>query len=417
MDVLTTQRWYSLPRASTRSAYIQLLIFIAILLPSPLGNTISLAALNGITILLCTACICIFRIPIKVAYFGTLVALVWSCVIGFSTLVGNLENAIMRDAFDLHRPFLYTLCFAAAFSVKNAGPILRAIKFSLLAIVGIYIAQRFFISDVHYLYTRHVYVRAQAIFGNPYDFAYCLCLMQFYALSKTIRKISIFHAIAFALFSWLLIKTQSRTGILISLIGCTYLICLVGIAEKKLFRIFLVLTTLFSGAIYLIPHIEENYSYIYNGISGLFLKGVTKVGSSAKRLDDILRSIWAVDSLFVAFIGNGVAKYSDAGRLLESQYALYLNRYGVFGIFTLACVYGASALYSLKLYLKTITEENYNLGFSAIALHTWFVITPIAGFGNAFFDQPRISFLYFFCFGLVVHLNQSSKHIKANHEI
>lgn len=97
------------------------------------------------------------------------------------------------------------------------------------------------------------------------------------------------------------------------------------------------------------------------------------------------------ENIFNLLVGFGSYKNSDL--MFESQYSLYLFRYGFYGVFLLSCF----ILFPLLIF--SLSKKISGLQKMIVLLFIYSVIP--SGFGNNVLDQSRIPFLYFSFLGVI----------------
>lgn len=349
-----------------------------------------------------------FKIPI---YF--ILAIPISMVIGIYFLDNNL---IIRDFFELHRPFYFIIIFTTSyffFSKNFYGPsINRNILciFILLATMGLF--QFFNFSFAFYdLYIKEENFfsrRITAPFPNPYDYGFVMIFMSLYFMCMYLNNGKTIYLI-FVIFSAILIAfTQSRSMlfsfVLTNIIILPFFASFVfgslvrGKFSQIDLRIALIpLMMLFFGFISILTF-QDNFTYLVRGIIKIIANPMYN-GVTSNRIDQLAYILFEISkNPILTLFGNGPAK----GEMddVESIYSYFLFRYGLIGLligFLFPALYSS---YCSQVVAKTYVHGSYEyILFRSLQL--WFLVVPLISLGNNHTEQIRVSFLYILLLGLV----------------
>jgi hypothetical protein len=260
--------------------------------------------------------------------------------------------------------------------------------------------------DKSYLITQYLYKKdrlvirelATGTFGITYFFSYFLLIPIFYYLSLFLRKLNFKSLIMFLFYTFILLKTQSRTMFLVYFIGIA-IFPFFGTAKiiEVRFRYLLFLLffgSLFSVCIYIYWEILiESFYYIYNGLDILFQTGFDLSGNSVSshniRLNQILN---ALNLQFeVPLIGRGIG--SEEGIALESIYSMYIYRYGVISLVLFFVLLG-TILHRLS-YLARVFKHNDTISSFIMSLTCFYFLSPLALTSSASHDTIRLAVVFY----------------------
>ena len=264
------------------------------------------------------------------------------------SLVSDLNNIVLRDIFEIHRPFYYVLITIVSMIVWNNDKIFHKNIISILTLIAIVeIIFAFlhpnripFIQDILMFYTKTpnaLGYRATGTFGNPYDFGiimifFTLLIFQRYKFEKKY----IYLILAILCFIGMLLS-QSKTALFIFIFCSVYSICLsilINYNIKYLSRTIFMLISLTAVGVLFYQEIYFFYTekFIYMDKVFDLNRVMRKSFQYGNRLYDLF---WVLERysnanilnmLFGLGIGKGI--YDD----IEFGYAIYLYRYGLVGL-------------------------------------------------------------------------------------
>jgi len=341
--------------------------------------------------------------------------------IPISTAIGALFNnfpVVIRDSFELHRPFFYASVFSLAFFSFQSREDLEGIdRYLLIIFLGLGllgINQYLRISDtITDLYTKHhnaITRRLSAPFINPYDYAFVMMLFVYYFFFRFLygnRRFVVLFIFAVALF----VLTQSRSMTIGLLFGLLVLIptFMVYVNRKSLFMLRLTagmsryLIVSFVGIVVfsaLVGYLITNFSYLTKAFVTIIENRSISIDSSTSIRQEQFNTALklAIDNPLVALLGNGAAK--EKMEFVESMYTYYLFRYGVLGFILYFLI---PLLLGLRLCLSCINQirPNDTLFPLYAAVLIWLLCLPICSIGNNLTEQVRVSFIYYSSLGIV----------------
>ena len=371
----------------------------------------------------CLLCIFLRNPPIsKPIKMGLLFFYLFFIIISSSTLF-TPNRIIIRDLFELHRPFYYGSAFILPLTLhwEKDGISRYIIKpificFIFLLVLGLStLLSSDVIELVLGLYTKSGNVRtgrASGTFTNPYDYGFMMTFavnlfLNSALVCKQAAKKIVFGSLSL-LSALVILMSQSRTAMIVFAFSLLYFmvvtIFLNNDVKKALKSFVIYVSGLLIGLLNvdrILAYVEHNYRYLYYGISGLLTRGIEGTGSSATRFRQ-LEFAW--DALASRpLIGNGPSK--DVAEFMEMQYSLYMYRYGIPGMLIVLLYIVYSFIVSLKALVKINKyTENARTKSFFVSMHVWCAILPVAFWGNPFIDMPRISFFFFFMMGLLTAL-------------
>ena len=341
--------------------------------------------------------------------------LVFSFLVSFSLMAG-INNLVLRDIFELHRPLYYSLIVITGMIISHDSELLKKNILSLfmfIIIVETILAVMHplripFFQNLFMFYTKTpnaLGYRSTGTFGNPYDFGVVMVFLIVLASQIFLDKKKIYYLaiLLFSLFAMLL--SQSKTALFIFIFCFLYGVSLSVILNRNV-KIFLQLVI--SACVLILTAIffyEDIYllwvdNFIYMDRAFDIERVIRKSFQTGNRLYDLL---WVLEryqnaNLLNWFFGLGIGKgiYDD----IEFGYAIYLYRYGIVGLFMYISILISVYIISLKSLIisRTLKLNHYkNLFYS---FHIWSFGLIIGTLANNFIDQPRITFLYFSLFGL-----------------
>ena len=346
------------------------------------------------------------------------------------SLFTSFGYVTIRDLFELHRPLLYGLAFIVPLVYTwNEAKLNRYVVkplfvvWAILILFGLFYTLNIelgrnimsFYTKAHNVYT----MRTTGTFPNPYDYAYFLVLPIIsyihclFLERKKLRKI-LYLALLF-LAGYALLLSQSRTGFIVLFSAlCYYVIIITFFAKFKqsvkvivTAAIIVLLVGTYVGHVNQILH--DNFRYLYAGLITLIEEGPAFQSSLVARYNQIQ---WVLSELndhpFRFITGFGPGKELVAN--LESQYGLYLFRYGLPGLFIVFIYLIYSILISFKAYL-TVRRNSWGLATESLFLsfHVWCVVLAVAALVNPFIDMARLAFIFFFLNGLATALVSSPR--------
>jgi len=371
---------------------------------------------------------------VKKIFFFFFFFLIW---INLSLML-TPNKILFRDLFELHRPVLFCSAYLFAFIIKwDLDKIKKyvikpmVLVFILLILLGILIVfpiNRSFKFMIFGLYTKESNIRmlrATGTFPNPYDYGFMMIIpFFFYLLSflklkgklKNLKKKIIFIILEF-LCLYSILVTQSRTAFISFFFSVFYFLVFSFVTSRivklKLRNIFfllvLVLIVIFSITS-VAEYININFPYLYSGIKTVLTQGVENQSSYAKRL---VQKDFVLEQLKKRpLLGFGPSK--DVKEFIEMQYTLYLYRYGLIGFICIIIIIVFSVYISYRAYRK-IQNCDSNVESFFLAVHIWCVAIPLASFGNAFIEQIRISYFFYFILGVLTKIVLTPKNnLKEN---
>lgn len=344
-------------------------------------------------------------------FFALHITLAMSIGVAF----GNID-LIVRDFFEFHRPFYYSLVFIFSFFVfKNYSSINWFENFLLVVffiLVGFGFFQFFDVSrEISGLYTKELNLRSGRVaipFGNPYFFSF---FVSFFVLFFFIKFIffSKKYVFLFLLSVIMFILPQSRSVAAGLLIGFFVLLPFLMLylnfqkvlklkLDKKFAKFLLFFASLIFLSVLFISSLIESFPYL----TGQFVKFFNGegAGSSANvRLDQFLFAIdKASNNGFIWVFGNGPAK--NEMEYVESIYTYQFYRYGIVGI-VLYFIFPLLVCAWLSWRCMTLVgfkSQDFSIYF---ALFLWFLTIPLMSIGNNFTEQVRLSFFFYTFVGFI----------------
>jgi hypothetical protein len=324
-------------------------------------------------------------------------------------------DLIQRDLYEFHRPILYFLVFALAFTVFSGDGLIlkfeRLLLFTFFVLVLIGLNQYFgFYDYLSQLYTKQHNVnsrRVSAPFVNPYDYAFMMSFFVLYFFLKMIyasRNFILPLMIALIMF----ILTQSRSVAGTFLVGFFIVLPMVLlllefnfkklVVSKKLLLFLLHMLVMTAVFIASIPYLLENFPYL-TGQFVTLLEGGGIGGSGNIRLEQFLFALdKASSSPLIMLFGNGPAK--SELEYVEAIYSYQFYRYGLVGFFMYFVVMIGLGVYFAWKVLKRIGRHHAAYPF-ILALFVWFMIVPLMSLGSNFTEQIRLSFFFYSMLGLL----------------
>lgn len=331
-------------------------------------------------------------------------------------IIFNDNKIIIRDFFELHRPFYWIIIFVTSYKFFLKGydhPSIRKLLIAVfLTCVTMGLFQYFqinfkFLSQ--YIKQENYYsLRIAAPFPNPYDYGFVMVFFSLYFLNFFLNTRNKMYFMLFAFSGIMILLTQSR-----SMFGAFALVNLFLVPVFSLFvfgsimrgrltktdlLIFAIpLSVIFFGTLILV-NFEDNLKYLFAGFRKIaanpLYNGVTS--NRIDQLSEILASI--VKNPVTLLFGNGPAKgvLND----VESIYSYYLFRYGVCGLligFLLPALYASKCS---KMVAKTYQRRSPQYIFFR-SLQLWFLAVPMISLANNHTEQIRVSALYILLIGLV----------------
>tara|TARA_B100001250_G_scaffold413454_1_gene447671 strand:+ start:1889 stop:3196 length:1308 start_codon:yes stop_codon:yes gene_type:complete len=341
--------------------------------------------------------------------------LTFSFLVSFS-LIAGLNNLVMRDVFELHRPLYYSLIVMSSMIIsKNEHLLYRNFLFPFIIIIIV----EAFLAIIHPLkipvfqnlflfYTKTpnaLGYRATGTFGNPYDFGVVMVFLSILSFQIYLGKKKVYFLALFLICLFSMLLSQSKTALFIFISCFLYgstISLIINRNLKIISKFFLgIIVTIFVGIFFY----EDIYklwieSFIYMDKAFDFERVIRKSFQTGNRLYDLFWVLERYESanllnwLFGLGIGKGI--YDD----IEFGYAIYLYRYGIIGLFMYISILLGTYMISLKSLMvsKTLKLDNYKKLF--YAFHIWSFGIIIGTLANNFIDQPRITFLYFSLVGL-----------------
>lgn len=348
-----------------------------------------------------------------------IVLFIWALVITFDVL-SSFNNLMVRDVFELYRPFSYFLFFVfGSYLSLNRKKIIsnyNIVVFSVLGIVFLGVISYFLFDPIGRnllpFYTKEHNVLSRRItgtFNNPYDFAFVALLPLCYFFLKYVSFGGMKNLFFIALCAVSIVLSQSKAGV-ISLAFCfVVILCLYPMffklgKIKKTFRFFLLPALVILIFSYFLIFYGSEITYLVNGLAKISSGAGDK--STNIRLDQVNFVFDAfAESPLRLFFGFGPRKGEE--QLVEILPFLYLYRYGFAGLFLLGywLVLGFVTSYQA---IKLSDESEKIIYFS---LFCWFLAVITAGMGNNVIDQSRVSFIFFSLLGFST---QSKKVLLSN---
>lgn len=357
--------------------------------------------------------------------FFMLAQVFFMALIPVSMYVGVLFGVtpIWRDAFEFHRPVLYSLVLLVSYAYFYHFP--RSYIVFQRALIVIFVSLCFFAylqynrlwPDFLLLYTGWKNIiggRVSAPFVNPYDMGFFMSFFVFYFFIGIIYARSIIFGRLIHLFLFLsavlvVVATQSRSvamGLLISfgiVLPLFFFPNFVKFDFRKLriHRSFLIFLGLFSllviGLSVSIPHIRVNFNYLYSFFERFLGEGA--IDRSGKiRIDQLAFALERAGNPLILLFGNGPAK--DLMEFVESIYTYYFFRYGLLGLFIYFSQLSVGVVLAFKL-LKRAGPRDRNFVFY-VAIFIWLVSIPLQSIGNNFTEQIRLSLFYYTILGSII---------------
>ncbi|QDE30508.1 hypothetical protein [Shewanella polaris] len=338
-----------------------------------------------------------------IAFFISLSFLVNILVTGI-----NNHELIFSDVYELFRPVYYLFCFLYGFNLirlntMSVGDFVKYMSFgifftALFSLLCIVFINSFGLSVIS-LYAKYSLIpnlRFTGTFQNPYDFAFISALPLSYFLTRFILSGSKVCLIYISIILITMAFGQSKSGFITLLSVIILNLILYKFYESNSqkskavnLRLALFPIAFFTSCIFLYIIFADQFQYLINGLISMSSGGDR---SSKIRLDQFFLLLNMInEDMFKFLVGFG--SFKSSGLMFESQYSLYLFRYGVYGVFLLFC------FILLPLVIFFFSKKITGLQKLIVLL---FVFSAIpSGFGNNVLDQSRIPFLYFSFLGVI----------------
>lgn len=391
-------------------------ILVGIILLIPIvykENTLTFFGFNPLNVLVKIYIIYLILAPISML-----------CGVIFSSV-----NLTLRDFFDLHRPLLYLLqiiffylsikVLYESYGVNKATKKIERLLNVIFIFLFVFSCLQFFKYERIFLglYTKDANIimgRSSAPFINPYDLSIVIDFFCFYFLSSFLfknKKYIVFFLMAFSS----AIFTQSRTGLIVVVIGCFFILpsfIIFSLSSKYKLRNKISSLILFAMLFVLViisiviffDDLYEKFRYLSVGLSKLFANDNVK--SLSTRKEQFLFSVTqASNSINIFLFGNGPAK--SVMEFVESSYTYYFYRYGIFGVILYFLIPLIMVIFlSFLNAIKTFRPIH-------IGIFIWFLCLLVASIGNNFTDQVRLATLYDFFIALTL-IEFSSNNLRLN---
>ena len=340
------------------------------------------------------------------------------------SLVSDFNNLVMRDIFELHRPFYYGLIVIVSMILWNNDHLFHKYIISTLTFITfIEITLAFLhpiriplIQEILMFYTKTpnaLGYRSTGTFGNPYDFGVIMIFFTFLLLQRFKFEKKYFFAILLTLSFFGILLSQSKTALFIFIFCSIYSFSLsifINNNIKSLSKYFFALVSVMFLGIFFYQEIYIFYTekFIYMDKAFDLNRVIRKSFQEGNRLYDLF---WVLerysnanllDWLFGLGIGKGI--YDD----IEFGYAIYLYRYGIVGLILYLSLLISTFRISLKAYLRSKNKNMKNYEKLFFSFHIWSCGLIFGTLANNFIDQPRITFLYFTILGLCLGFLVSS---------
>ena len=339
-----------------------------------------------------------------------------------------LDNKlIIRDFFELHRPFYWLIIFitsyfffAKGFHELSVRKVIISI-FLICAVMGLFQFLKFswpfynlYIKEANFLARR-----ITAPFPNPYDYGFVMIFMSLYFMCMYLNTRKMMYLIFVTCSAILIALTQSRamlasfvlTNIAILPFFASFYFGSIfrgRFSRVDLMTVLLPLAILILG-ITAILSLQDSFKYLINGIAKIMVNPIYN-GVTDNRIDQLVYILSKISTNPVLMLfGNGPAK----GEMddVESIYSYFLFRYGVIGLFVGFLFPALYSSYCSQIVAKTYARGSYEYILFRF-LQLWFLVVPLISLGNNHTEQIRVSFLYILLQGLVAARVDASRRIQ-----
>jgi hypothetical protein len=339
--------------------------------------------------------------------------------IPFGMVIGLIVNdnvIIVRDFFEIHRPFYWAIIFMTSYNFflySFDEPSIRKVlivAFLICATMGLlqFFQVNFTFFNLYIKQENYYRLRIAAPFPNPYDYGFVIVFFALYFLTFFVNTRKKMYLVLFILSGILVALTQSRSMFGAFVFANLFLFPVFAIfAFGSITRGRLINTDLL---IFLIPFcviligtvallsFEDNLKYLFAGFRKIAANPLYN-GVTSNRIDQMsaITSMVFNNPLTLLF-GNGPAK----GELndVESIYSYYVFRYGIMGLlvgFLLPALYASKCS---KIMASTYHRKSTQYLFFK-SLQLWFLVVPMISIANNHTEQIRVSALYILLIGLV----------------
>lgn len=349
-----------------------------------------------------------FDYPMKFALFSAIFAFILLQVSMIRDIFSVGSN--FSDVIGILRPLYFFLFFSAFYigfrDVSGVNTYIKTLMFifvmlSIHAILEVYGPDSF--KKVNYLLYKREYKeiiqnKSVSTLGITYMFAYIMLLPSFYFLFSFIRDRKFTYLLLFLTCSSSIFLSQSRTIFIAYLLSLLITPLLIDKRDKKskqtLFAFFL-LMMLFVAYIFVwhFDAVRDSFLYIFKGITKLFTDGIDFSGQGEGSINIRVMQFYNVLSEIDTFPFFGLGLGRELDSQLESVYAFYLYRYGLFFliVFIFSLIYFSKI--SREIALSDKLPRNFYPFFMSVSL--FFLLSPISLIASATNEAPRVSVLFF----------------------
>lgn len=226
--------------------------------------------------------------------------------------------------------------------------------------------------------------------AHIYLFLFCMCLSFFVHLRES--KWAILSILSLGL----VFAAQSKTGLVSAVLAFSVIV-------------FLGTKTRYSLIIIMIFLVTVVLTFSFLSLDNLYVIRSTKAlvdgrsNSLAVRLDQIMIAFDEIKARSLV-LGAGVGR----GQYLESWVALYLYRYGVFGILVYVGFWCYLVWSAYVAYKKSIVLDRSQRAV-ALGAMSWFFIIPVISLSSSVWDVPKNGFFVFFALAAVNAIKVNAK--------
>lgn len=315
------------------------------------------------------------------------------------SLLRSIEVVIIRDIYELHKPFYFFLIFWFGFiSIQYH----RKAIFNWLIVFILYNQFLIFLHTYEpttsyeflSLYSKADNIwasRAFGVFGNPYDFGIFASLVFGFGFFNLLSRPNLIMCVVCGVGLFMVVQADSKSAILITL-------CVLIVSAILVRPVYVMVLSLVG-----IPLLSIDPTWLLEVVLSPFVyaKGLLEIGSvienslePGNRLHDAMTVIGLLDEGGISSIifGSGIMK--SLYPFIEIGYFNTFLRYGFLGIILQFLI--------LMIFVRSWLLLRFSIGntFETAII----VVAAVIIFGNIFtvvVDQPRLSFLLVAPFGIL----------------
>ncbi|EKL9828086.1 hypothetical protein [Vibrio alginolyticus] len=253
--------------------------------------------------------------------------------------------------------------------------------------------------------------KAVGPFGITYHLAYFLLIPIFGFFSYAVISKKLKYWFLFFLSVGSILLTQSRTMFLTMIFGFMLLPFLYHSRKRTLMFSYLTFLSVLIPIVFSIVYmywdiLTQSFSYIYSGISGLYKNGIDFSGQGKGSANiRFAQLLWAYQNQFsLPIISAGIGK---GEMMLESLYALYYYRFGIWGI----ALFFAFILYANSTLNFLMKNDRFDILSFYFGLKLFYLLSPIALLSSASQDSTRLMVVFY---GLLAVILSRKKYLITN---